>query len=255
MGSSIHRSQWLRYAFICATVGFALPASAGIEAKTTYNINASNTEAKTEYKQAPLDLDAKFKDKLWDQFAAKLKDLPLVGDVQTSEVVEKENDPGDWSDYKTVTKNFSAFVQINLQKPVTMLFSVEQTHQVCKNPSQAPKDSVYATCGDLNTTLSVKGPIAVYGTFETESNLDVSGLLRDKQRLNISVSRSYDKHDLVVDSTLYVDSILFEKSLLKFFDVYNVTGISKKAEDLTRQSIFLGVARVMRQSNERMLEL
>lgn len=255
MGISVRRSRWLRYAFVCATVGFALPALAGIEAKTTYNISASNTEARTEYKQAPLDLDAKFKEKLWEQFATKLRDMPLVGDIQTSDPVEKQNDPGDWSDYKTVTKNFSAFVQINLQKPVTMLFSVEQTHQVCKNPSQAPKETTYATCNDLNTTLSVKGPIAVYGTFETESNLDVSALLRDKQRLNVTVSRSYDKHDLIVDSTLSVDSILFEKSLLKFFDVYNVTGVSKKAEDLTRQSIFLGVARVMRQSNERMLEL
>jgi hypothetical protein len=205
-------------------------------------------------KGAPLTLDAKFKDKLWEQFASKLKQMPLVGDVQTSDMTEKKTDPGTWADYLTLTRNFSAFVQINLQKPVTMLFSVEQVQQVCKNPGQN-KDAVIASCENLNTTLAVKGPIAVYGTFETESNLDVSGLLRDKQRLNISVSRSYDKTTLIIDSTLNVDSILFEKSLLKFFDVFNVNGISKKAEDLTRQNIFLGVARVMRQSNERMLEL
>ena len=181
--------------------------------------------------------------------------MPLVGDVQTSDVVEKKTDPGTWADYTTVTKNFSAFVQINLQKPVTMLFEVEQSHQVCKNPGQTSKDTITSSCGDMNTTLQVKGPIAVYGTFETESNLDVTSLMQDKQRLSLTVSRSYDKENLIVDSTLYVDSMQFEKSLLKFFGVFNVKGINKKSEDLTRQSIFLGVARVMRQSNERMLEL
>jgi hypothetical protein len=255
MGVSINRGQWLRYVLISASFGFALPAFAGIEAKTTYNLNNALTEAKTEYKKAPLDLDVKFKDKLWEQFAAKLKSMPLVGDIQTSDVEEKKTDPGTWADYMTVTRNFSAFVQINLQKPVTMLFAVEQSHQVCKNPSQSSKDTITSSCGDLNTTLQVKGPIAVYGTFETESNLDVTSLLQDKQRLSVVASRSYDKANLIVDSTLYIDSMQFEKSLLKFFDVFNVNGINKKKEDLTRQSIFLGVARVMRQSNERMLEL
>ena len=253
MGKSICRGYWLRRALVSTAVGFALPAFAGVEAKTTYNINTSNTEAKTEYTKAPQDLDNKFKEKLWEQFAAKLKEMPLVGDIQTSEVVEKKEDPGTWADYQRITKTFSAFVQINLDKPVTMLFSVEQAHQVCK--ASQSKDTITSSCGDLNTTLSIKGPMAVYGTFETESNLDVSGLLRDKQRLQIAVSRSYDKANLIVDSTLYVDSLLFEKSLLKFFDVFNVKGISKKSEDVTRQAIFLGVARVMRQSNERMLGL
>jgi hypothetical protein len=236
-------------------MGFTAPVFAGgVEAKTTYNINTSSTEAKTELKNAPLSLDEKFKEKLWDKFAEKLKDMPLVGDVQTSDVVEKVTDPGEWADYKQVSKNFSAFVQINLDKPMTLLFSVEQMNQICK-PAGQSTNTYTSSCADLNTTLSIKGPIAVYGTFETESNLDVSGLLRDKQRLNITVSRSYDKLSLVLDSTMNVDSMLFEKSLLKFFDVYNVSGISKKSEDLTRQNIFLGVARVMRQSNERMLEL
>jgi hypothetical protein len=255
MGMSGNRSQWLRYFLISSAVGFAAPSFAGgVEAKTTYSINTSNTEAKTELKNAPPNLDEKFKEKLWDKFAEKLKDMPLVGDVQISDVVEKKTDPGTWADYMQVSKNFSAFVQLNLDKPITLLFSVEQMNQVCK-PAGQSSGTITSSCADLNTTLAIKGPIAVYGTFETESNMDVDGMLRDKQRLNIQVSRSYDKTTLVLDSTMYVESMLFEKSLLKFFDIYHVNGISKKNEDLTRQSIFLGVARVMRQSNERMLEL
>jgi hypothetical protein len=260
MGTTNGRGLWLRFFLISASFGFAASAfAAGINAKTTYSISNGSADARTEYKQAPADLDAKFKDKLWEQFAKKLKDMPLVGDVQAGDVEEKKTDPGTWSDYMTISRNFSAFVQINLQKPVTMLFSVEQRHTICKTPeqllAQGQTPSTSSTCDNLNTTLAVKGPIAVYGTFETESNLDVTGMLRDKQRLQINVSRSYDKTSLNIDSSLYVDSLLFEKSLFKFFDVFNVGGISKKSEDLTRQNIFLGVARIMRQSNERMLEL
>lgn len=249
----------LRRILITAALFGGVPAFAGADVKTTYDISAYAAHARTEYKKAPMDLDARFTEKLWETFATKLKTLANVNDIQIGEVTTTKTDLGNYVDYVDVKRSFPAFVQLSLPKPVTLLMTVDETHRECKNPKVV--QSSYDEYGSgssgcvLSSTLEIKGPISVYGTFETESNLNLSDMMRDKQRITVNVSRSYDKADLTIDSALIVDSILFEKNLLRFFDVYNVAGISKKAEDLTRQGIFLGAARVIRQTNERMLDL
>ncbi len=248
------RSYFLRKSVLTSiAILFAAPVFAAVNVQTTYDISALSTSAKTIYKNAPTEMDSRFDDQLWEIFQSRLKTLPNVIGVQTGEMKTLKVTTDNTVGYNLIKKNFVAFVQLSLPKPVTMLMKIEATRRICKDPSELKSDT--APDCSLNSTVEIKGPMSVYGTFETESNLNLSDLLRDKQTLLVKAYRSDDKADLELDSVLFVDSMMFEKSLLQFFDIFNVSGISKKTEDLTRQSIFLGVARVMRQSNERMLDL
>lgn len=242
----------LRRCSYALALAFAGSAMAGqIDVKTTYDISGGYTKAKTEYKKAPPDLNEKFKDRLWDTFASKLRTMPFVNDLQIGTAKETKEDMGIYFGYVTVKKSFPAFVQLNLPKPVTFLLNVESAYRECKNPKDV-FGGVITDC-KLNSTLDIKGPISVYGAYDTTTKLE--DLLRDKQHINVTVSRSFDDADVIIDSTLFVDSMSFESSVIKFITEFDVSTVSRAAEDLTRQALFLGAARVIRQSNERMLEL
>ena len=100
--------------------GFFTHAFAAVDAKTNYDISGTSTRAKTEFKKAPMELDTQLKDKLWERFQTKLKDMPFVTDVQIGEVTETKEDFGTYSSYITVKRSFPAFEGARLE--VTLRF-------------------------------------------------------------------------------------------------------------------------------------
>lgn len=253
---------------------FAAGPTFAANVKTTYNINNSSVTTKTIFQNAPMDMDKDLRN-MWDRFSKDLKESSFVSGIQTGDQTESKEDYS-WDDYITVKKSFPAFVELKLPESVTLLVKITESQRVCKNPADVKKTtsshySDYSSssssddCSQLNSSLKIEGPISIYGTFN--QNIDLARMMKNKQSIKLTAMRLDSGKSLKIESEFDVSSVLFEQGLTKFFQVFKVAGVNLSGTGqergllsggtassvVTRQSIFLGIARIMRQSNERML--
>ncbi len=109
--------------------------------------------------------------------------------------------------------------------------------------------------GGLLASVSVKvrGPFAVYGNFA--SSVNVEKLLKEKQTISYEVARDWsDKTSMRLEGRFMIDSELFDRNLLKFLDAFNLKISDQDSKVVTRNNILLGIARVLRMNNERVVE-
>lgn len=271
-GTVSRGAVFLRHSVLAFAALSMWQASAKEDVKTVYDINPGYVRVKTEYKKAPLDKDKKIRESLFDVFAEKLKGSPYVTGVTRGESKDLPIEDSSYLSYKTIKKEFSAFIQMSLPNTVTLLVKVQESYRQCKNPAkvvsysdpyEGSSSSQSSDC-ELNAEVEITGPVAIYGTYENLRSLNIGGssspgsvkdMMKDKQKIKITASRSSNKEDLTIDTYAYLESMLFEKALFGFLDRYNVKVVSRAAENLTRHNILLGVARTIRQQNERILEL
>ena len=79
-------------------------------------------------------------------------------------------------------------------------------------------------------------------------------LLREKQSISYEVSRDWsDKTNLKLEGKFAIESELFDTNLMKFLSGLNAKPAGTDAL-VTRNSLLLGIARILRVQNERMVE-
>lgn len=233
--------------FLLVAICSSLPlASWAAKLETAYNIGNAAAESKTTIK-GDLSKEKFLRGFLFSQVRKALENTAYISSIQETEGRESKDEPS-WVDYVVFKKNQHIFVNLNLPTKVAMMFAVEQAYRECK---PAAKGSESTECS-LSSAVTIKGPMTVYGNYA--SNVKVERLMQDKQELIIELTRSFDKQDLIFSSKFNINSSLFEENLYKFMEFFGVAPEDKSPVALTRQRLLLGVARYMRQVNERILE-
>lgn len=239
------------------------------ETKTTYSISGSNATVTTVVKKASSDSEKLMHGFLFEKIASKLRGFPTVTGIEFNNEVKPEIKTSDWQDYWEHKRNFPVMVHLALPTAVTMMFKVEETFRKCKSPAekaakaQQPMDyggdydggglgaNVPVDC-TLGSTVKITGPFTVYGNFA--SSMDMDRLLREKQSIQYDVSRDWsDKTNLKVEGRFSIESELFDRNLMKFLGGLNAKPAGTDAV-VTRNSLLLGIARILRVQNERMVE-
>lgn len=226
--------------------------------KTTYDIDQTSAGAKTVLSGSNYDdlLKAYPLDLLKPAFVNAGGFITSIQETKQDEIVETNS----WSDYVTKKRKGNIFVSLRLPTQVTMLFSIEQSYRVCGKSTPTYSDggrrgsrgaSSSSDCS-LSSSASVKGPLAVYGTFASPVNVDK--LLREKQELSFDLSEPYDSSAVTINSTFTIKSILFEENLYKFMEIFSIAPQDTSKQAMTRQRMMLGVSRYLRQVNENALK-
>lgn len=228
--------------------------------KTNYAITGESTTVTTTTEK-----DKKYESEklnfLFPVFSKALQNTAFVTSVtQTKGDVTSETNQ--WWDYVLHKKKSHAFVNLAFASNITLLFELQEEYRKCTKQPLA--DSEAMPCS-LQTTLTVKGPLAVYGNFATAVNIDA--LLRNKQELEITLGQSWSGESTLV-SKFNVKSVSFDESLARFFRIFNIpvftasndVGLGSELMDkisplTSRQKLMLGVSRITRQAHERMLNL
>ncbi|MGE0761781.1 MAG: hypothetical protein AB7N80_00745 [Bdellovibrionales bacterium] len=237
--------------------------------KTSYSISNDQTSVTTTAADVGNKYESKMDSYLFPSLKAAVQGMAFVSSVmQTkgSESVETSS----WADYDTKKRKSHAFVKLALQSPLTLLFEIEESYRACK--AESVKTSTDSESGTTTTTscskqseLTIRGPVAVYGNYANSINVDA--LLRNKQEINLNLSKDYSGKDTNMVSRFMVKSISFDESLARFFRVFNIpvfvghggdlgygNGLLDKVSPLTsRQRLMLGISRVVRSANERIM--
>lgn len=237
---------------------------------TTYAISNIAAETRTELKNDST------KDDLLKGFVTPLaidvlRKNPYVRSFEFSSTPESRDESN--ASFTTVGRKSYAFINLDLPARVTMLFEINESYRICKagvtitTPGATPtgggptgggpggRDSGSSTSASgcaLRSSASVKGPLAVYGSFTSNKNLD--RLMANKQSFKIDVTKSYDQKDLNITTAFSIDSNLFEKSLAEFLSTFGIKTILSENSIVSRQALLLGVARMQRQINEGILQ-
>lgn len=247
-----------------AVTGTTSVSPAGL--KTTYSIYSDYTTVTT----------VAAKTNQWDNQTTNFLFSMLRGSLQKSAFVTsvtqttglESQESNQWWDYELRKRRSHVFVTLSLQAPITLLFELDENYRKCKPPATTPvvlDESGYASACSRQSVLTVKGPIAVYGNFASSINVDA--LLRNKQEIEITLSKSYNKEDTHLATRFTVKTVSFDDGLSRFFRIFNIpvflnhdndvgygSGALDKVSPLTsRQKLMLGVSRIARQMNERML--
>lgn len=232
--------------------------------KTTYSISGSSATVTTVIKKASSEQEQLMRTYLFDALAKKLKQFPNVTAIEYTKNAQEEKSTSSYSDTWTHTRKFPVMIHLALPTPVTLMMKVEESYHTCKSPAEKPKaysggddysysDSSSVDCS-LDATVKVTGPFAVYGNFA--SSLNVEKLLKDRQDLSFEVSRDYsDKTSVKIVSRFNINSELFDRGLIKFLEAFNVKLEDGSGDSITRNYILVGIARVLRVNNERLVEL
>ncbi len=237
--------------------------------KTTYSI--SNDSATVTTVAAKTNKwDRQTEEYLFPLFKESLQRMAFVTSVTQTKGAES-TESNTWYDYETKKRNSHAFVTLSLSSPVTLLFQVEENFRKCKVPGTkivvddtGGGGGTSGTC-QTQSALLVKGPVAVYGNFANSINVDA--LLRNKQELEFTLGKSWDRADTTIATRFNIKSVSFDDGLTKFFRIFNIpvflghekdvgygSGVLDKVSPLTsRQKLMLGISRITRQANERML--
>lgn len=239
------------------------------ETKTSYQISGSNATVSTVVKKASAETEqALLRSFLFERIAAKLKQFPVVTGVEYNNQIKAEVKSNEWSDYWEHKRGYPVMVHLALPATVTMMFKVEETFRKCKSPAEkAAKASqpMYDDYGgggglgdvtvdcSLGSQVKITGPFTVYGNFA--SSMDMERLLREKQTISYDVSRDWsDKTNIKIEGRFAIESELFDQNLMKFLGGLNAKPAGTEAV-LTRNNLLLGIARIIRVQNERMVEL
>ena len=240
--------------------------------ETNYNIQSSAVEVVTTAKRTN-QFDEKMTNYLLPLVRDALRGTQFVTDIQAVEGAEQREEI-QWADYVTHKRVSKIFVNMQLPSRVSMLFNVEEDYRRCRVPQQLPPGAGSRHMEDdagagaiqqgcqLQSTLKLTGPLAIYGTYTSAINVD--RLLQGKQDLQITLAKSWDKADAVFTTRLNVSSMQWEDNLQSFMKAFNIRPQTDQADVttngsspnvlLSRQTIFLGVARFARQINERILQ-
>ena len=236
--------------------------------KTTYSISNEQTAVTTLAKDVGRKYEKQLDTYLFPSFKKALQEMAFVSSI-TQTKGEESSETNNWSDYETKKRKSHAFINLSLQSPLTLLFEIEESYRTCK--ATKPVSSGYEEGSSSSTTcskqaeLTVRGPISVYGNYANSINVDA--LLRNKQEVNLTLSKSYDNKDTNLVSRFQIKSVTFDESLARFFRIFNIpvfvsnggeigygNGLLDKVSPLTsRQRLMLGISRVARTANERML--
>lgn len=248
---------------------FLVAMTTGVQAeetKTTYNINGSYATVTTLVKKASSDTELLMRSFLFEKIAAKLKQFPMVSGIEFNNEIKAEVKSSEWSDYWEHTRKFPAMVHLALPTAVTMMFKVEESFRKCKSPAEKAAKAtapIYDDYGgsygtgevvdcSLGSSVKITGPFTVYGNFASSTDMD--RLLREKQSIQYDVSRDWsDKTTMKIEGRFSIESELFDRNLMKFLSGLNAKPAGTD-EVVTRNSILLGVARILRVQNERMVE-
>lgn len=247
--------------------------------KTTYSIDASQTAVTTVAVDAAAKYDTLLDGYMFSSLKSALQGMAYVSSVmQTKGTESVEN--FSWADYELQKKRSHAFLKLSLPTPVTLLFEIEESYRKCRpsstttastsssrgyTPAEAVRPSSNTGCS-RQAEVTVKGPISVYGNYATSIN--VNSLMRNKQELFIAASQDYTGKNLEIVNRFSVNSINFDDSLAKFFKIFNIpvfldhggdvgheAGLMGKVSPLTsRQRLMLGISRIARTTNERILK-
>ncbi len=239
------------------------------ETKTNYNITGSYATVTTIVKKASAETEQQMlRSFLFERLAAKLKRFPIVTGVEFNNQIKAEVKSSEWTDYWEHKRGYPVMVHLSLPTAVTMMFKVEETFRKCKSPAEKAAKAtqpVFDDYGDgggsmdpgvdcsLGSQVKISGPFTVYGNFA--SSMDMERLLREKQTITYDVSRDWsDKTNLKIEGRFTIESELFDQNLMKFLGGLNAKPAGTEAV-LTRNNLLLGIARILRVQNERMVEL
>jgi hypothetical protein len=237
--------------------------------KTTYSIYSDSTTVTTLAEKSNK-YDRHAEGFLFPLFRTGLQNMAYVTSLIQTQGTES-SEVNQWWDYELKKKKSHAFLNLALQTPLTLLFEIEESYRKCKAPGVTPVvvdeeggSAATGTC-QRESTLTVKGPIAVYGNFASSINVD--SLLRNKQEVLITLGKTYNNQDTTLATKFSVKSVSFDEGLSRFFRVFNIpvftghageigygNGVLDKVSPLSsRQKLLLGISRISRQANERML--
>lgn len=254
----------LGFSFLLACVVHAEPE----DIRTTYNITGSSATVQTSIKKASAEREKLMRDFLFPVLAEKLKSLPLISGIEFDGEVKPDVSSNTYSDYWEYKRSYPAMIRLALPSPVTLMVKIEESFRSCKSPAEKAANATSpggldyhdgrggsSSDGKIDCALSasvkVKGPVAVYGNFA--SGINLSELLRDKQSLSFEVTRSYsDKTSMSVTSKFMIDSEIFDRNLFKFLATVGARLDSSDSE-MTRNSLLVGTARIMRLGNEKVV--
>jgi len=249
-----------------------LLASSGLsaeETKTTYSISGSMATVTTVIKKASAEKEKMMRSYLFEAMAEKLKTLPLVSSVEFNSETKGEVTGSTWTDYWEHKRKFPVMVSLALATPVTLMLRVEESYRACKSVAekQANVTTPFGGGGDydgggtgaealvdctLGSQVKITGPVAVYGNFASSTDMDK--LLKEKQTITYDLSRDWsDKANLKLEGKFSIESELFDQNLLKFLAGLN-SAPAVTTGAVTRNSLLLGIARVLRVQNEMMVE-
>jgi len=245
-----------------------LPNAQAEEAKltkeTSYEINAFEGTTKTIIRD-DTSKQSLIESYLFTKVAKALEKTSQVKSVVFVPGAEKSEDYS-WASYTSKVRESYAYVNIDLNTQVSLLFKVKEELRKCKTEVKSETttssevadddfedwgtDSSACDIHSLKSEVVVEGPIAVYGTFA--SSVDVNNLLKDRQKLKISIETNFSK-ELQMQSTFEILSSSFEENLLKMFEAFQFKPMI--GDNFTRRKLLVGIARAMRNINERVLEL
>jgi len=243
------------------------------ETKTTYAISGSNATVTTVVKKASTEKEKLMRGYLFEKIAEKIKAFPMVTGVEFNKETKGEITSNSYSDYWELKRSYPAMIHLNLPTSVTMMVKVEESYRKCKSPAEKAaslsspmggrdfdENHGYGGFGGdqtvdctLQSSVKIKGPFAVYGNFASSVNID--RLLKEKQSISYDVSRDWlDKTSMKVEGKFSIESELFDRNLFKFLDAFNLKVSDSDSKVMTRNNLLLGIARVLRVNNERVVE-
>lgn len=233
--------------------------------KTTYAINGSQSTVTTAVTKASAEHEQLMRIFLFPTVAKKLRSLPNVTGVEFDNSIKGTVSGSSWTDYWEIKRVFPAIVHLSLPTTVTMMFKIEESFRKCKSPPEkAASDSDDAWSGSgsgvdimvdcaLQSSVKIKGPYAVYGNFASTVNFEK--LLREKQNISIEVQRHCsDKTSMKIESRFTIESEFFDENLARFLEIFNVS-LDVGSKSSARNQLLLGIARILRLQNERMVAL
>lgn len=241
--------------------GVVLAAS---KLETTYTISSSSAESKTTITNASTEIEKRSKGYLFKTIRKALENTAYIQSIEETEG-KTDKEESQFSNTINNKKTNHVFVTLALPAKVSLMFKVEQSYRECKPGTSSSSSPSYgfedyggsgsragSDCFASGSSVSVKGPVAVYGNYA--SNVQIEELMRDKQELNFELRQSYDKTKYELSSRFSINSIFFEENLYKFMEFFGVAPQDKSPLALTRQRLLLSVSRYLRQVNERTLQ-
>lgn len=243
---------------------------------TTYNVQGTWVEASTKIKKNN-EFDPLMRKYLLPTFAKALEGTPYINSVQFMEGKEVKGTTYEFLQYTEWSRKSHLVVALSVPSRVSMMFEVNEELRRCNVPEKTPAPicddhsgcTTPSASGDcqLKSSLVVRGPIAVYGVHDSTANVRQLGrALRKQQYLRVALGKSSDKADVEMETRFDIDSVNWERNLFKFMEAFNIpTQIELASKpslndsttynaELTRHTMFVGIARVARQLNEKILD-